>query len=359
MEFDISKCDFSRCKGECLTRCQYTTVPFNEKAAKEEIEKLIRAEPGQIIEQCVGCYACNQFCPTGANPWELINLRQEEMGGAKNLGRATELEGVKAWGSKPSLFVQGDPEKPVMSLCGLYEVLPWERIVKESKMFEGFTFIGGGDVCCRMAITHIGHYSPPRDFLPKLIENLAKTGAKEIVFYHDGCYDAVTTFAELARIKVPFKPISLVAYIRDYLQKHKDEIKPLKIKSAYQWGCTTRYNPRASGYEPAEKIVRDIFDLIGVKYVDRKYEAENGLCCGCGIFFSQKERRKKIQEKNVSDAKDHGAEAMSFICPVCTTTMRTEVKKAGMEPWFIINLVREALGEPSPVGGAALGFPVH
>jgi len=359
MEFDLSKCDFSKCRGECLTRCQFTSVPYTEEDAKEEISKLILGETARILEDCVGCYACNQFCPNGANPWELINLRQEERGGPQRLGRVKEFEGAKTWGSKPSLFEQGEPGRPILSLCGLYEVLPWEKIFKGSKMFEGFTYIGGGDVCCRMAATHVGLYSPPRDFLPKLVENLAKTGAKEIIFYHDGCYDAVTTLAMQNRIKVPFKPIPLVVYLRDYLKEHEDDIKPLNMKAAYQWGCTTRYNPRAYGYEPTEKVVKEIFDLIGVEWVERVYEKENGLCCGCGIFFSQKEKVREIQKKNVMDAKEHGAEAMVFICPVCTTTLRRAVKRAEMEPYFIVNLCRLALGEDLPVGGAAIGYPVH
>jgi len=362
LEFDLSKCDFSKCKGECLTNCPFVSQPYTEESAKEEIAKLIRGEEARILQECIGCYACNQFCPTGANPWELINLRQEEMGASKYLERSKEMEGVKVWGTKPYLYVSGEHGKPLVSLCGLYEVLPWELLFKGSKMFEGLNFVGGGDVCCKLAITHIGHYSPPRDFLPKLVENLAKAaekaGTKEVILYHDGCYGLLTTWAWQYRIKVPFKPIPLVVYLRDWLREHRNEIKPLNMKAAYQWGCTTRYNPRAPGYEPADKVVREIFDLIGVEWVERTYEAEKGLCCGCGIWFSQKERRKKIQEKNVMDAKEHGAEIFVFICPVCTTSMRTAVRQAGMEPYHIINLCRLALGEELPAGGAAFGYPV-
>jgi len=89
MEFDLSKCDFNKCKGECLTQCPFVSAPYSEEEAKEEIAKLIRGEEARILKECIGCYACNQFCPTGANPWELINLRQEELGASKYLGRGT------------------------------------------------------------------------------------------------------------------------------------------------------------------------------------------------------------------------------------------------------------------------------
>ena len=51
-------------------KCQY--VDFNEKKAREEMDKLINGEPASIIKECVTCVACNQYCEKGANPREGI-----------------------------------------------------------------------------------------------------------------------------------------------------------------------------------------------------------------------------------------------------------------------------------------------
>ena len=76
MDFDASKCDFSRCKGECLTKCPY--VSYDEKEAKNQINSLIKGDMTPILKECITCAACNEYCPLGANPWDLILWRQEQ-----------------------------------------------------------------------------------------------------------------------------------------------------------------------------------------------------------------------------------------------------------------------------------------
>jgi len=75
-------------------------------------------------------------------------------------------------------------------------------------------------------------------------------------------------------------------------------------------------------------------------------------------MVQSKGKEKENTRKNVMDAKEHGAEIFVFICPVYTTSMRTAVRQAGMEPYHIINLCHLALGEELPAEGAAFGYPV-
>ena len=59
-------------------------------------------------------------------------------------------------------------------------------------------------------------------------------------------------------------------------------------------------------------------------------------------------------------AKDAGAEAYIFFCPICAAVMRQPAKKDfDMDPYHVIMLVQKALGEELPVGGAATGIPAH
>jgi hypothetical protein len=63
---------------------------------------------------------------------------------------------------------------------------------------------------------------------------------------------------------------------------------------------------------------------------------------------------------NLQDAKDAGAEAYIFFCPICAAVMRQPAKKDfDMDPYHVIMLVQKALGEELPVGGAATGIPAH
>ncbi len=60
--------------------------------------------------------------------------------------------------------------------------------------------------------------------------------------------------------------------------------------------------------------------------------------------------------KNIMDGKEHGAEAMVFLCPLCTLSLRSRAKAQDLEPYLLSNLVRLALGEELTVGGAGKKF---
>lgn len=353
-QFDLRRCDFSKCKGECLTECLF--VDYDEKQAKSDIAKLIAGEGADILRDCVTCYACNEFCPTGANPWELINFMQQKTGMYIYPPEAKKT--AKGWTTKPDEVIKGDGTRPAISLCGFQDVLPWKGVFKGA-IFEGMTIIKGGSYCCRMGATHMGVRDAPFDYLPTLVKNLAATGEKEIVFYHDACYGLVTAEARAQNIEVPFKPIHLAQFLRDWLRDNKDKITPLNKKFAYQRPCTSRYNPHGDLDENLFDWIEEIAELIGLEVVHRKYEYENSMCCGSGIFPTQHDRAMGYVKKNLQDAKDAGAEVFAYFCPVCTAVMRASTRDAGFDPYHIIMLAQKALGEELPYGGAAIGQPVH
>jgi len=353
--FDLRRCDFSKCAGQCLSNCLF--VDYDEKQAKSDMAKLIKGEPADILSKCVTCYACNEFCPRGANPWELINAMQQKTG--LYLYPEEAKKTAKGWTTKEDRIIEGDPDKPAISLGGFMDVLPWKDMFR-GKLFEGLTLIMGGSYCCRMGATHMGQRDPPFHYLPTLIKNLAVTGKEEIILYHDACYSLLTAEAVAQGLEVPFKPIHYLEYIRDWLKKHKDEITPLNLKVAYQRPCTSRYNPHGPMEETIYDWIEDIFELLGCELVERKYQKEKSMCCSSGIFPTQKERALEYVDINLKDAKDAGAEAYIFFCPVCAAVMRyMSKKKFEMEPYHIIMLVQKALGEELPVGGAAIGVPSH
>ena len=73
--WDADKCDLC---GECLTRCHY--VDYDQETAVGQIQALMEGKPADILKACVTCCACNEYCPTGANPFDLINHLQEVHG---------------------------------------------------------------------------------------------------------------------------------------------------------------------------------------------------------------------------------------------------------------------------------------
>ena len=90
--------------GECLIKCPYLAYP--EDKAKEEFKKLIDGKPSSVTAECITCAACNMFCPEGANPFDLINDRQEETATFKV---TAQWIGMMQMASKfPSRIIKGE-----------------------------------------------------------------------------------------------------------------------------------------------------------------------------------------------------------------------------------------------------------
>jgi Fe-S oxidoreductase len=96
---------------------------------------------------------------------------------------------------------------------------------------------------CNVLFAHMGDESVMLNRLQAMVDNLAKSGAKEIVFVHDDCYAVLKGIAPEYGIKVPFRPVHLFEYLRDYLKENKGKVRKLNMKVAYQRPCASRYTP--------------------------------------------------------------------------------------------------------------------
>ena len=120
------------------------------------------------------------------------------------------------------------------------------------------------------------------------------------------------------------------------------------MKAAYQRPCASRYTPEK------DYLVDEIFDLIGVERVKRQYDGIDAICCGVEVagpglkLFPRGKNFEPFREKNIKDAKDHGAEAMVYLCAMCFATLNKKVRDAGMKNFMISDICRLALGEKLP-----------
>lgn len=329
--FDRSKCDLC---GDCLAKCQY--VGFSLEKAKEEMGKLVRGEPASILKECITCVACNEYCENGANPFDLINQMQEETGLFEVSDQALQV--FTAADMMPVEVIAGQPGRPVMSLCSVDLISG----LFEGQLFEGLMFLKGGDYFCKIGWVHVAKESHVRDGAQAVVDKLAETGAKEIIFYHDDCYAMMSTKVKEYGIDVPFKPVHIIEYLLNELKNRKDRIKRLNLKIAYQQPCASRYTPWK------DEWLDELFDLIGVERVKRQYDRTNALCCATPIVTTNRERAGKIKDMNIKDALDSRAEAMVFLCPLCFMGLRRRAREAGLKTFHLIHLCRLALGEDLP-----------
>ena len=336
--WDASKCDLC---GDCLVECRY--VDYDKDKAVSEMKLLMEGKGADILESCITCNACVEVCPNGADPANLIFKMQEKTGN-NPIARSYKslLEGMaKALdeGNGDSQLIEGDPEKPALSFDS-FEFRQFPEGTLESGLFKGMTVVRGSQYMSLVGLVHMGGESFAEKYGQKVIDRLAKLG-KDIVYIHNEGYILAHIKAKELGLNVPYKYTHLFQYLLDYLRDNRDSVTRLNKKVAYQPNCATRWLPEQNDW------LDEIFDLIGVKRVEREYQGQYALCCTGPIILTNKELAVEIQENNVQDAVDSGADALVTICPICDWVMRRPASQLGLSKIFITDLCRMALGEVS------------
>ncbi|MHA1728735.1 MAG: heterodisulfide reductase-related iron-sulfur binding cluster, partial [Promethearchaeota archaeon] len=339
MTFSAEKCMMDTCGMPCLTECYF--MDYSEEEAKKEFKKLINGEPSPVTGQCITCCACNMRCPESADPFDLISRRMEETG--TFIGGERAAQQMQMANAAPSSIRKGDPGKPIMNLCTVNLI----QGSIEGQLFDGITTLQGGKYFCQIGGFHAGIPSMVRENAQRFIDNVAEEIPEDnyMICFHDDCFMMLDHYAKDYGIDVPFKYIHIIEYLRNYVRDNPNKIKKLNMKVAYHQPCASRIN--WDSFRKKDKMLDELFELLGVERVDRKYDRENAMCCTAVISPED-----KYWKMNLADAKEAGAEAMVFLCPICCLYLRSKAKAEGLEPYFLSNLVREALGEELPKGRA-------
>ena len=115
-----------RCElcGDCLVKCQWIDCDKNQ--AVEWMTAMIAGNQTPVVDQCITCYACNEICPTHANPFDLIAELQEKYqrvaqdiidmteskltftGELKNIPQADRIMNICLFGKTDGHLIQGE-----------------------------------------------------------------------------------------------------------------------------------------------------------------------------------------------------------------------------------------------------------
>ncbi len=331
--FHKERCDLC---GDCLVKCQW--IEADKDQAISWMTEMMAGKHTQVIDQCITCYACNEICPTQANPFDLIAGLQEKYqrvaqdiidmteskltftGELRDIPQADRIMNICLFGKTDGHLIQGE----------LYD-LPK---------------IGGKPYFCWILFSHMGAESIQQKHAQEFVDRMAATGAKEIVCFHDDCYAMLAGVAPEYGIHVPFKVIHLSEYLVEYLSANKDRLVPLNLKAAYQRPCASRHTPEK------EHFIDELFDLCGVTRVERTFDRGNAKCCAAVKFLLNAGDPKPDVVENVLDAKTAGAEAMVCLCPMCMHSLKDVAKKKHLPLIFLGDLGRMALEEihlPAPL----------
>ena len=337
IKFDPDLC--ANCETiDCLMKCQY--ISFTGIAeAREERSKINDGKDSRVLHECLTCYACQEYCPNGNNPFFLLVERQEEQGilPAPKPIVEEQLRMMAPRGRIEKQAVSG----LVVDMCAF----PMLTGCVRGKLFEGASTIVGTDIFCNIMWLHFAKNSTIRERVPAMIDNimsfyLKDSDTNELICFHDECFGTYTSVADAYGIAVPFKPIHQFDYYNQRLDVLKDHIKPINAKIVYQRPCSNRLCPQT------DPVLDEIFEKIGADRVARKYDRENALCCG-GVprAHQREELADELVEKNINDMLTVGATYCVFNCPFCMATLGQEVAEQGLMPILVSDLVQIALGE--------------
>ena len=334
-------CDRDTCLNcetlDCLVRCQYLDLD-PDRARKEKI-KILHGEDSFVLHECTTCYACEEYCPNNNHPFFQIVELQEKRGMCTAPKPITHQQ-IKWYSLKGDIELVEPLASPTVSLC-LFPDME-ERI--QGDIFEGASSFLGRNFFCNLVYLHFAKMSLIRERLPRVIENiqlnLEKSGLDELVCFHDECYAGFTHWAEAYGVEVPFRSIHLYDFLATRLKALGEKISPLHKRVAYQRPCSNRLIPET------QRFVDDVFELIGAERAPRAYDRETALCCGSILFMhGRDDLAEEVQEKNIKDMLEAGAEYCVFNCPMCFYTLGEAVSKAGIVPVMMPDLCQMALGE--------------
>lgn len=325
------KADVCTLCGDCLVKCQWMEVDRDQAVAF--MTQMRAGQTSPALDKCITCYACNEICPVGANPFDLKAELMEKFGLVLKPQDAMAQEARYLFTGTLTGYPQG--HKRIMSVCVFGK--------SEAHLMEGPVYdlprVGGKPYFCWVLFSHMGAPGIQERHAREVIDRLAMTGAEEVVCFHDDCYALLTTLAREYGLTVPFRPIHLAEYLVEYVRAHQDRIKPLNVDLAYQRPCASRHTPEK------EHFIDELFQLLGARRVPRAYDREKALCCAGTKFLLGRGDPRPDQEKNVLDAKTSGARAIVYLCPVCHQSLSAVATANDLPMIFIGNLVRMALGE--------------
>jgi Fe-S oxidoreductase len=334
--WDASKCTLC---GDCLVRCRY--VNYDKDKAVAEIKLLMEGKYAEILNRCTTCMACMGYCPTRADPADLIFRMQEKEGTSPIVivGKPACEALVRIFddGEDPEQLIPGDADKPVLSLDAFrFENFPEGTF--DSQLFRGMTLVRGGRYNSLVGYVHMGGASTVERYGQRVLDNLAKLG-KDIVYIHNEGFVLAHVKAKEYGFRVPFRHTHLFEYLRNYLRDHKSGITKLGKRIAYHANCGTRWIPEYDAF------LDEVFELVGVERPKREYERSNALCCSAPLIYTNRELAIDVQKKNFEDAIACGADAMITSCPICYGVFRRPSAQFNLPSIFITDLCRIALGE--------------
>jgi len=354
-------CDWGKCTecGECLVKCP--VMRMSEDEARAEIALLIKGEPApRVFKECALCFDCNNFCPEGLRPHELILQRlSEKPDRGKSLPAMVPyfLNGMPGPNLFQDLYAALTPaEKDILGRWS--ETPPPSRDVlfigcigklfaediDNSEVLKPLPKFGPPDICCGELHYRSGQWAAYSDITERTFARLNELDAERIICYCGSCNTFLgKIMPKVYGKKLPFQVTSLYQWLLERVEAGALELKrPLGFKAAVHESCyASELGPEFCG------SLRKIYQAAGAELVELEHRGELNTSCGAvsivrnwSIVDVIKEQSKKFRE-----VKESGVKEMALNCPGCYLTLAASNWAHGVKLRYMPEHLLRAYGD--------------
>lgn len=355
--------------GLCFHLCPVLEMPLVE--AQEEIRRLcVSGEGSVVLKKCNSCMSCNLFCPEGANPYNLVLERWNELyqkRGAPPLYRfVCPTEEPNIW-QLINLFLSPEErrwidawmdctpgEKDTVLLIGNYTHL-FPFIIGGSSLLEHFKPVDRIDQWEGGAYLYQGGYlDVVQRIARRTRDDFARWNVKDIVILTDAVHYLLTeVHPREMGISHEARCIPFHRWAAEKIEKGELALPaaPLGISVAVHDNCYSKVLGGAYWDDP-----RYILEKCGCNVIEMKHSRADALCCGFGAGASWV-RNMSIPfdiiwegVKKFREAEETGAGAMVSYCSGCIYLLwaTRELMGSSIDVYHSVELLRMAMGEKIP-----------
>ena len=344
--------------GECLSRCIYLKLDPSEAA--EEMRALDEGrETPHIDAGCISCYACNAFCPNGADPYGRI-LERFAAGYRENglPERARYMMPTSPKSFRSDIVDRLPPDERLI-------VESWEKAVPEgqvlypgcnlittpyltqSGLFDEITVAGSLELCCGEMYFRMGLADKARSMARGLADYYSGRSIERMIFVCPACYNMFAH--EMPRrfgVEFDFPMVFITDYLAERLQKGT-----LSFPDKLDMSVTIHDSCHARIMEPGfMERQRELLELMGAVVKEADYNRQDGICCGIAAGVPRQSPVDILKTGTWAhrEYKRTDAEAVMAYCTGCylTLAMLRPYAPLGIPVMHLLELVAKAMGKP-------------
>lgn len=352
--------DWSKCTlcGQCLIQCP--VLSLDENQARTEIQALIKGEKApHVFSRCTLCYGCNNFCPEGLRPHELILQRVLESRKKPVPAMIPYMcNGMTQPSFFPDLYRSLGPEETKIlekwsEIPSKSEDILWIgcigrmscRDLEHSRVLRSLPKYGPPDMCCGELHYRFGSWEAYVQRTRATLARFEQLDIKRMVCYCGSCYSFLSVFLPQVYGKaLPFQLISLYQWLAEKMAAGEISVrKPLNYNAAIHEACYV-----SELGDSFASDLRTLYTAAGVKCLELEHHGTQNLSCGGASMSRSQNIFKSIlpaQNRKYREAKATGAKNMAVNCPGCYLTLYFTAWMKGIKLHYMPDELLKAFGD--------------